>query len=546
MSFTVTFKDMPDHQYDFPVTAREILVLSDLSKKEMVVACRVNRVQRPLSWKIDMDSKLEFISCDTIEGAEVYVRTLCFMLTSAAARVCGIRLHLRQTMNFSQFYDSPDGPVTKKQLELILEEMKRMVRDGTTLVREELSLDKARAIMSSQGYFDKERLLRWVNNDPVVLYRCEGIYDFFGGALADSAAIVPTFELNLYKGGIFLSGPSFSDHLKTLPFKKSEKTFSLFQEYARWLDNLRVATMDNIHFLVANGHSRDFIMVCEALHTKTLSGIAAHIAEEPEVRLLCLAGPSSSGKTTSSRRIRVQLLASCINSQTLELDNYFVEREKTPRDPDGNYDFEALEALDLDLINEHITALLEGKEADIPRFDFITGERKKGSKLKLAPDQLLVIEGIHGLNDRVSESVPRAQKYRIFISPLTGAAIDLHNRIGTTDTRLLRRLLRDYRTRGHSPESTLLRWPSVVRGSHRHIFPYQEKADLLFNTSLAYELPVLKGYVQPLLASVQEDSEAYGEAQRLLSILNYVPVIPSDDVPNISILREFIGGSCFE
>ncbi|MFA5672669.1 MAG: nucleoside kinase, partial [Synergistaceae bacterium] len=222
------------------------------------------------------------------------------------------------------------------------------------------------------------------------------------------------------------------------------------------------------------------------------------------------------------------------------------ERSKTPRDPEGKFDFEALEALDLDLINEHLAALLEGKEIDVPKFDFISGERKKGYKLKLAEDQLLVIEGIHGLNDKLSESVSHDNKYRIFICPLTGASIDMHNRIGTTDTRLLRRMLRDYRTRGHSPEATLMQWPSVVKGSHRHIFPYQENADTLFNTSLAYELPVLKGYVQPLLASVKDDSPAYGEAQRLLSILSFVPVIPSDDVPNISILREFIGGSCFE
>ena len=546
MSLTISFKDMKDIKSDFPITAREVLARTDLPKKESVVACRVNRVQRPLSWKIDMDSKLEFITGDTIEGAEVYLRTICFMLTSAATRVCGIRLHLRQSMNFSYFYDSPDGPVTDEQKKSILAEMHRMVKEGVTVVREELSLDKARVIMAAQGYNDKERLLRWVNRDPVVLYRIEGIYDFFGGALADNAAIVPLFELHLYKGGIFITGPSFSDPSKTLPFKTSAKTFALFSGYADWLDNLKISTMDNIHYLVANGLSRDFIMVCEALHIKTLSEISSHISERPEVRLLCLAGPSSSGKTTSSRRIRIQLLASCINSATLELDNYFVERARTPRDPNGDFDFEALEALDHDLINEHIAALLEGKEVDVPKFDFKTGEREKGYKLKLAKDQILVIEGIHGLNDKISESVPPENKYRIFISPLTGAAIDMHNRIGTTDTRLLRRMLRDYRTRGHSPESTLIQWPSVIRGSHRHIFPYQENADALFNTSLAYEFPVLKGYVQPLLASIEEDSPAYGEAQRLLSILSFVPVIPSDDVPNISILREFIGGSCFE
>ena len=320
----------------------------------------------------------------------------------------------------------------------------------------------------------------------------------------------------------------------------------LFQDYAQWLDNLSVGTMDRIHSIVAHGHSRDLIMVSEALHTKILSKIAEHIESRPEVRLLCLAGPSSSGKTTSSRRLRVQLLTSGINSATLELDNYFVDRDKTPVDADGKFDFESLDALDIPLINEHLRALIAGEEVDIPKFDFKTGTRTKGYKLKLAPKQLLVIEGIHGLNDKLSESVAFDNKYRIFICPLTGTNLDMHNRVGTTDIRLLRRLLRDYRTRGNSPEATLLQWPSVVRGSHRHIFPYQDNADTLFNTALAYELPVLKGYVFPLLKSVSEESPAYGEAQRLLAMLQYIPVIPSDDVPNLSIMREFIGGSCFE
>ena len=546
MSFTVSFNDMPELKMDFALTARAVLVRTSFPKKDLVVACRVNRVQRPLSWMIDMDSHVEFITSDSIEGAEVYLRTISFMLTSAATRLCGIRLHLRQSMHYSYFYDSPDGAVTEEQRRVILKEMHRMVKEGTPFAREELSSDKARAVMMSQGYSDKAQLLRWTNSDPVILYRCDGIYDFFGGALADTAAIVPVFDLHLYKGGIFISGPSFADPKKINPFRESAKTFSLFQDYAEWLDNLNIDTMDQIHSLVAKGMSRDLIMVCEALHTKKLSNIAGYIESRPEVRLICLAGPSSSGKTTSSRRLRVQLLASCINSATLELDNYFVDRQHTPRDENGNLDFDAIEALDLPLINEHLTALLDGREIEVPKFDFFTGTRTKGYKLKLEPDQRLVIEGIHGLSDKISEGIARENKYRIFICPLTGANIDLHNRIGTTDIRLLRRMVRDYRTRGHMPEATLMQWPSVVRGSHRYIFPYQENADTLFNTALAYELSVLKGYVQPMLSSVDENSPVYGEASRLLSLLDFVPIIPSDDVPNLSIIREFIGGSCFE
>lgn len=547
MGITVTFRDLPDIRSDFPLTAREILARVDFSKKDCVVACRVNRVQRPLSWCVSMDSYIEFITTDSVEGIEVYIYTISFMLTSAATRVCGIRLHIRQSMNYSYFYESPDGPITEEQREKIEKEMRRMVRDGVPFVREEVPIDRARAIMKAQGYDDKEQLLRWTNNDPIVLYRCEGIYDFFGGALADTAAIVPTFSLHLYKGGLFLSGPTLAMPTKTMDLNISSKTFKLFQSYGKWLDHISVGTMDSIHKLVADGKSRDLIMVCEALHTKILSDISTAIeSRRPSVRLLCLAGPSSSGKTTSSRRLRVQLLTAGINSETIELDNYFVDRDKTPRDKDGNPDFDALEALDLALINEHLTDLFAGKEVEIPRFDFITGKRMPGRRLKLEANQLLVIEGIHGLNGKVTESIPAENKYGIFICPLTGTNLDLHNRIGTTDTRLLRRMVRDYRTRGHSPESTLLQWPSVVRGSHRYIFPYQDSADTLFNTALAYELPVIKGYVQPMLKSVPEDSQVHGEAQRLLALLRYVPVIPSDDIPNVSIIREFIGGSCFE
>ena len=542
----IAFRDMEEIQSEFALTVREILARVDFNGKDRVVACRVNRVQRPLSWIVSMNSFVEFVTTESVEGIEVYIRTLSFMMTSAASRKCGIRLHLRQSMNYSYYYDSPDGALTEEQKNVIADEMHRMIKSGTPLVREEFSLDMARAIMSAQGYKDKEQLLRWTNSDPVVLYNCCGIYDFFGGALADTASIVPTFNLRLYHGGIFISGPSLANPTKPTELYFSAKTFKIFQDYAKWLDNLSIGTMDRIHSIVAHGHSRDLIMVSEALHTKVLSKIAENVESRPEVRLLCLAGPSSSGKTTSSRRLRVQLLTSGINSATLELDNYFVNRDNTPVDADGKYDFEALEALDIPLINEHLSALVAGEEVEVPKFDFKSGMRAKGYKLKLAPGQLLVIEGIHGLNDKLSESVSPENKYRIFICPLTGTNLDMHNRIGTTDTRLLRRMLRDYRTRGNSPESTLLQWPSVVRGSHRYIFPYQENADTLFNTALAYELPVLKGYVLPLLKSVQEESPAYGEAQRLLSMLQYVPVIPSDDVPNLSIMREFIGGSCFE
>ncbi len=546
LKIEIKFRDRDPLVCEGPVTARETLELIGFSKKDEVVACRVNRVQRPLSWEIVMDSFVEFITTDSIEGIEVYIRTLAFLLTSAATRLRGMRLNLTQSMSYSYFYESPDGEITEEICRELEAEMRRMVNEGVPIKREVFPIDVARAVMNTQHYDDKEHLLQFTGSDPVILYNCCGVYDFFGGALADSAAITPTFELRSYCGGIFLSGPTFADPTKTMAFVESPRLFRLIDKHTDWLKNLNISTMAGIHRQVTDGRSRDLIMVCEALHTKLLSNISEQIEARPDVRLLCLAGPSSSGKTTSSRRLRVQLLSSGIKSATLELDNYFVDRERTPLDRSGKPDFEALEALDLDLVNEQIAALLAGDEVTVPKFDFINGKRTPGCKMRLAPDELLVIEGIHGLNDRLTESVPADKKYRIFICPLTGTNIDFHNRIGTTDTRLLRRMVRDARTRGHSAEATLMQWPLVVRGSHRHIFPYQEYADTLFNTALAYEAPVLKGYVTPLLKTVREDSPVYGEATRLLSLLEYVPVIPSDDVPNLSVLREFIGGSCFE
>jgi len=320
----------------------------------------------------------------------------------------------------------------------------------------------------------------------------------------------------------------------------------VFHEYSSWLNVLGLSTMDSLHERVAMGKSLELILISEAFHSEALSRISNHIIERGTVRLVCLAGPSSSGKTTTSKRLAIQLQVKGKNPIALAHDNYYVDRESTPRDENGNYDFEAVEALDVDLINEHINALLAGEEVHLPRYDFVTGTRKPGPKLKLNINDILIIEGIHGLNDRLTTDVHQDSKCKVFVSPLTGVNLDMHNRIGTTDIRLLRRLVRDYRTRGYSPERTILVWPSVIKGSHKHIFPYEDGADLLFNSSLVYEISALKGYAQPLLRAIHENSPAYGEASRLLSLLQFAPVIPSDNVPNISILREFIGGGCFE
>lgn len=529
-----------------PMMGHEVLSLAGCPDKRSIMAWRVNRILRPLGWVIDEGADVEFVDTSTFEGMEIYRRTLVFVLVLACKRIMGKDINVRYSMNDSYYCEFHDGtPVSDSQVAQIREEMANLVEMGVPIQMAVLPLDKARRIFERQGNEDKARLLQWTGGDPVTLYRCAGTYGHFGGPLAASTAMLHTFDVNAYAPGMLLRFPSITAPGELTPPGTVPKLMDVFREYQSWLSVLGLSTLDSLHERVSKGLSLDLILVSEAFHGEALSRIARKIIDRKDVRLVCLAGPSSSGKTTTAKRLAIQLQVSGKNPVAIELDDYYVDRDKTPKDENGNYDFEALEALELDLVNRHLEALLAGEEVLLPRFDFLTGLRKQGRKLRLQSNDILIIEGIHGLNDKVTERIPDEAKYKVFISPLTGVNIDNYNRIGTTDTRLLRRLVRDYRTRGYSPESTLLMWPLVIKGSHKHIFPYEEEADILFNTSLAYEISVLKGYAEPLLRAIPEASPAYGEARRLLSMLNYAPVIPSENVPNLSIMREFIGGSCF-
>jgi uridine kinase len=304
--------------------------------------------------------------------------------------------------------------------------------------------------------------------------------------------------------------------------------------------------MESLHRHVTAGRAKDLILVSEALHSQRFNYLAEKVSKSDEVRLVCIAGPSGSGKTTSAKRLAVHLMVCGMHPLTISLDDYFLDRDKTPRDDEGNYDFESIEALDMDLVNEHLEGLLQGATVRLPKFNFVTGRREKGPEKALGPKGVIIIEGIHGLNDRLFQNIARKSLFKVYVSPLTGISLDTHNRTSTTDNRLLRRLVRDYRLRGKDAETTLKQWPSVIRGAQQYIFPYQEGADEMFNSALVYELSVLKGYAEPLLRTIGETSPVYGDAQRLLGILRFIPFIPSDTVPNDSILREFIGGSGFD
>ena len=532
-------------QVDTPMMGHEVLSLAGC-QENTVMAWRVNRILRPLGWVVDEDSDVEFVDISTFEGMEIYRRTLIFLLVIACKKALGKDVVVLYSMNDSYYCEFSEGVVSAEQVVLIKNEMKKLVELTMPIQMAILPLDKARRIFERQGNDEKARLMQWTGVDPVALYRCAGTYGYFGGPLAPSTGAVRNFDLNHYDPGLLLRFPSITEVNSVAPLAVLPKLMDVFKEYSNWLSVLGVSTMDSLHERVARGRSLELILISEAFHSETLSRISREILSRRGVRLVCLAGPSSSGKTTTSKRLDIQLQVSGKRPVTLALDNYYVNRDKTPLDENGNYDFEALEALDLELINEHLEALLSGEEVQLPKYDFISGTRKSGKKLRLKDGDILIIEGIHGLNEKLTATIPSEMKFKIFISPLTGVNLDTYNRIGTTDTRLLRRMVRDYRTRGHSPENTLLMWPSVIKGSHKHIFPYEEGADFLFNTSLVYEISVLRGYAEPLLRAIPECSPAYGEARRLLSILSFAPVIPSENVPNLSIIREFIGGGCFE
>ncbi len=545
MPFKVQIKGFSSLQCDMPLSGQVVLASTGLYKNRNIVAWRVNNYLRPLEWVVDGDSSVEFVDTNSFEGTMVYRSSIGFMLLLAARKALGKAVFIRHSISEGHYWEFADGEVTEKDLETMRETIKDLVEMDVPIVREVVSLDKACGIFQRQGNPEKGRLFSRVSVDPIEVYRCLDVYGFFYSPLVPSTGYLKNWDLKLLSPGMVLQFPTVAYPTSLPPFQASHNLSAVFLEYANWLRTMGIGTMVNLHDAIANGKGQELMLISEAFHSQRLSNLAEKVVNR-KTPLVCIAGPSASGKTTISKRLKIQLQVCGKRPVTLSLDDYFVDREKTPMDEKGDYDFEALEALDLDLLNSHLKLLLAGQEVQLPRFDFLTGSRKEGKALKLGPDDILIIEGIHGLNDQVTQEVAKDKKFRIFVSPLTGVNLDLHNRTSTTDNRLFRRMVRDSRTRGHSPEDTLRRWPSVIRGAQRYIFPYQKHSDDMFNSSLLYELPVLKGYLEPLLQTVPEDSPVFGESRRLLSLLRFVPPLPSDKVPNESILREFIGGSLFE
>ena len=517
------------------------------------LAAFVNNRVKELNYKIYTPVTIRFIDITSFAGIRVYQRTSWFILQKAVRDLYpGQTLHIRHSMGQSGFYCEIEGidPLTREATAALEERMRAIVAADLPIIRTKVLTEEVRARYAEQGFDDKIALLDTRPRLYSELYTLGDLPGYFYGSLAPSTGYITRFGIEPYYRGFYLALP-----LRTSPevlhkHVSQEKMFGIFREYQSWVALMGVPTIGAVNARALAGDVGGMIKIAEAFHERKFAEVADAIQEAHRtrgVRMVLISGPSSSGKTTSAKRLGLQLGVLGLRPVMISLDDYFVEREKTPRDENGQYDYEALEAIDLELFNDHLHRLLQGQSVDIPRYDFITGRRTQhGTPLTLDERSILIIEGIHGLNPRLTPSVPDAVKFKIYISCFTSVAMDNLSRIATTDNRLLRRLTRDYRQRGADALQTLSRWASVRRGEERHIFPYQENADVMFNSSLFYEISALRPFAEKILREVPDTVPEFDEARRMLKFLdNFIP-IPSDEIPPTSILREFIGGSSFK
>ena len=513
-----------------------------------ILAARVDNKFHSLSYQLRRDCELAFHTYRDPEGVEVYRRTLGMILARAVKELkSNTRLVVEHSLGNGYFYEYfTDTIVNEPMLDIIATRMREIIEKDEPIERRVLPRQEAIEFFENIGLTDKVRLLKYCEMEKLAIYSSGCFTDIGQGPIAPSTGYTKVFALKPYQGGFILAFPERSDMKIHAHLRSQKKLFSVYHEAKQWAKILAVNNVGRLNEIVKSGKAPEFIRVAEGLQEKKIAGIADSIAARQDVKLVLIAGPSSSGKTTFAKRLSVQLLACGLRPVALGMDDYFVNREQTPRDEEGKIDYEVLEALDLALFNEHLPQLLSGQEVEIPNFNFTEG-RRIGSKpaIRLDDDQILIVEGIHGLNPKLTYSVPANRKMRIYISPLTQLSLDDFNRIPTTDTRLLRRMVRDQKYRNHPARGTLEMWPRVRRGEERNIFPFQEESDLMFNSALPYELAVFKKFAQPLLEDIRRDDPMYNEARRLLRFLQYFLPLPTDEIPRTSLVREFIGGSCF-
>lgn len=543
--------DGNSYTYDEGTTFEKIANdFQDRYEHRIVLGCEGYRLFE-LKKTLKRDCELKFITIGDSIGNKTYKRSMCLMMVKAIHDICNHDHSCKVRIDFSVdkgYYCTVAGNVEVNEdfLSRVRKRMLEMVAAKMPIEKRSVHTDEAIALFKKHGMHDKERLFEYRRVSKVNIYSMNEFEDYYYGYMVPDASYLHYFELYLYGEGFVIQMPETANPTVVPPFRPRQKLFQVLNESSKWGDMLGIQTVADLNEAVTKGNLQETILVQEALQEKKIGDIARTIVDRGNVKFILIAGPSSSGKTTFSHRLSIQLRAHGMIPHPIAVDNYFVNRENTPKDKDGNYNYECLEAIDVKQFNQDLTDLLEGKEVELPSFNFKTGQREyNGQTKKLGENDVLVIEGIHCLNDALTYELPKENKFKIYISALTQLNIDEHNRIPTTDGRLLRRMVRDARTRGTSARKTIAMWPSVRRGEEENIFPYQEEADVMFNSALIYELAVLKQYAEPVLFGIEKDCEEFIEAKRLLKFLDYFVGIGSEHVPANSLLKEFIGGGCF-
>jgi len=514
-----------------------------------IVGAIVNNELKELWVKVEKDCSIKFIDRTTVYGSRFYSRSLAFVFIIAAKEVFkGCRVSVEHSLSKGLYCEvHKDEPLSQEDINKIESKMRELVEMNLPFEKRKIPTEEAIELFTKMGYMDKVSLIKYRQKKYINVYSCYGYYDYFYGYMVPSTGYLKIFELKYNAPGLVLRFPEKSNPNVLPVYEEHKKLFSIFREFEKWGKIMELENISQLNDAIKDGRLNELIAIAEGLHEKKIAQIADMIAEaEDKKKLVLIAGPSSSGKTTFAQRLSIQLRVNGLKPVAISIDDFFKNREDTPIGPDGEPDFETIDAIDIDTFNEVLQKLIKGEEAEIPYFNFHTGKREwRGRKLKISGDQLLVVEGIHGLNEELTKCIPREQKYKVYISALTHLSIDDHNRIPTSDLRLIRRIVRDFQFRSTDALATIKMWDSVRRGEDKYIYPFQEEADVMFNSSLVYELAVLKRIALPQLEKIDNSVPEYIEAKRLTKFLHYFMEADHEEIPTNSILREFIGKSCF-
>ena len=547
----VNFRDKVLKEYPAGTKFKEIA--NDFAQyfNYKILIAKVDNELTPLEAELTKRCDIDFFDRSSSVGNGIYSRSLQFVLILAVRRLLGkeAEVVIEHSIDKGVYCEIENAKIDKGTIKELKKIMDTIIAEDLIFTKLNVLRKDAIKYFKSEKREDKVRVLKYVSNNFVNLYRIDTVYDYFYGSLANSTSLLDSFKLTyIADNGFVLSFPTIYNPEITYDYVHHKKLFNTFSEYAKWGRCIGVENAADLNEYVSKGKYGELIRLSEAYYDSQLTRIADQVYEDREnIKIILIAGPSSSGKTTTAKKLQTYLGSKGIKTHPIGIDDYYVNRADNPKDENGEYDFECLQAIDLKLFNKHLAKLLEGGKIETPTFNFVTGEREyHGETLSLEKGEIIIVEGLHALNDELTSAIEKRYKFKIYISPLTQLNIDNHNRIFTTDTRLLRRMIRDSRTRGYTAEETLKRWTKVREGENKYIFPFQDDVDTIVNSALNYEIGVLKVYAEPLLFSVPEDSDVYPEAIRLINFLkNFLP-IPADQIPINSILREFIGGSCYE